>query len=211
MASMWPWFVLAGLGIFHGLNPAMGWLFAVALGMHSQSRAVVLTALIPIAIGHALAIGLVVFAAAALGFFVDPQAIRILAGVLLIGWGVYHLVQRGHHRARFGMQIGMIGLGVWSFLMATAHGAGLMLLPALIPLGIPAGHDHMHAMPVSGSLPIALAAVAVHTLAMLATTAVVAMVVYEWVGVGFLRRGWINVDLLWAIALIVAGLILIVT
>jgi hypothetical protein len=210
MASLWPWLVLAGLGIFHGLNPAMGWLFAVALGMHSQSRAVVLTALIPIAIGHALAIGLVVFAAMALGFFVDQQAIRILAGVLLVGWGVYHLVRRGHHRARFGMQIGMIGLGVWSFLMATAHGAGLMLLPALIPLGITDGHDHMHAMPASGSLPIALAAVAVHTFAMLATTAVVAMVVYEWVGVGFLRRGWINVDLLWAIALIVTGLILIV-
>jgi hypothetical protein len=202
--------VLAGLGIFHGLNPAMGWLFAVALGMHSESRTVVLTALIPIAIGHALAIGLVVFAAMALGFFVDQHSIRILAGALLIGWGVYHLVRRGHHRARFGMQIGMIGLAVWSFLMATAHGAGLMLLPALIPLGITHGHDHMHAMPGVGSLPIALAAVAVHTFAMLTTTAVVAMVVYEWIGVGFLRRGWINVDLLWAIALIVTGLILII-
>jgi hypothetical protein len=210
MASMWPWLVLAGLGIFHGLNPAMGWLFAVALGMHGHSRAVVLTALIPIAIGHALAIGLVVFAAMALGFVVDQQSIRILAGSLLVGWGGYHLVRRGHHRARFGMKIGMIGLGVWSFLMATAHGAGLMLLPALIPLGITHGHDHMHAMPGGGPLPIAVAAVAVHTLAMLVTTAVVAIVVYEWVGVGFLRRGWINVDLLWAIALLVTGLILIV-
>lgn len=208
MTELWPWLVLAGLGMFHGLNPAMGWLFAVALGMHSHSRAVVLAALIPIAVGHALAIAVVVFAAMAMGTFMNQQTIRMVAGVLLIGWGISHLVFGSRHRVRFGMQVGLIGLAVWSFLMATAHGAGLMLLPALIPLGI--AHTPAHEMPQASSLPIALAAVGVHTLAMLATTAAISVVVYEWVGVAFLRRGWINLDMLWAVALILAGLILFV-
>jgi hypothetical protein len=206
MTGLWPWLVLAGLGIFHGLNPAMGWLFAVALGMHSHSRAVVLAALIPIAIGHALSIGVVVFAAMAMGTFMNQQSIRIVAGVLLIDWGIYHLACGSHHRVRFGMQVGLIGLAVWSFLMATAHGAGLMLLPALLPLGI--AHTPVHEMPQASSWPIALAAVGVHTLAMLTTTAAISVVVYEWVGVAFLRRGWINLDLLWSVALILTGLIL---
>jgi len=204
------WLVLAGLGAFHGINPAMGWLFAVALGLHRRSRAVVLASLIPIALGHALAVGVVVAAAVALGTLVDQRALRLVSGVVLIGWAVYHRRYGSRHRARVGMRVGMVGLGLWSFLMASAHGAGLMLVPVLLPLaphGSPAGHlggQHV----VGASLSAALAAIAVHSLATLAVTGVTALLVYDWIGLAFLRRGWINLDLLWTLALVVTGLVL---
>jgi hypothetical protein len=206
VSDLWPWLALAGLGAFHGVNPAMGWLFAVALGLHRQSRAVVLQALLPIALGHALAILAVALAVVLLGVMVDQRALRIGAGALLIGWAAYHTLYGSRHRVRFGMQVGMLGLGAWSFLMASAHGAGLMLVPVLIPLclaGSPA--DELSA---GAAAPVALAAVGVHTLAMLATTGVIAVAVFEWFGVAFLRKGWINLDLIWTAALIATGLIL---
>ena len=206
MSELWPWLALAGLGAFHGINPAMGWLFAVALGLHRRSRAVVLGALLPIAIGHALAILAVALAVVLLGIVVDQRALRIGAGAVLIGWAVYHSLYGSRHRVRFGMQVGMLGLGAWSFLMASAHGAGLMLVPVLIPLCLAAAPGRE--LSAAGSAPIALAAVGVHTLAMLATTGVIAVVVYEWFGVAFLRKGWINLDLIWTIALVATGLIL---
>jgi hypothetical protein len=206
VSELWPWLALAGLGAFHGINPAMGWLFVVALGLHRHSRPVVLQALLPIAIGHALAILVVALAVVLLGIVVDQRALRIGAGALLIGWAVYHTLYGARHRVRFGMQVGMLGLGAWSFLMASAHGAGLMLVPALIPLCLaasPAG-----GLSAAASAPVALAAVGVHTLAMLATTGAIAVAVYEWFGVAFLRKGWINLDLIWTIALVATGLIL---
>lgn len=207
MTEVWPWFALAGLGMFHGVNPAMGWLFAVALGLHRRSRAVVLIALIPIAVGHAAAVAMVIFAVITLGMFIDERAICIAAGGVLIAWAIYHWLFGTRHRVRFGMQVGMIGLAIWSLLIATAHGAGLMLVPVLIPLCLSASPTQEFT--ASGSLLIALAAVGVHTLAMLTTTGLVAVVVYEWFGVAFLRRGWINLDLIWTIALVITGLILI--
>jgi hypothetical protein len=209
MTEVWPWFALAGLGMFHGLNPAMGWLFAAALGLHRKSRAVVLLALIPIAIGHAAAVAVVVFSVVALGMMIDERAIRGATGALLIAWAIYHRLSGGRHRVRFGMQVGMIGLAVWSLVMATAHGAGLMLVPVLIPLCLSA--SPARDLTASGSMLTALAAVGVHTAAMLATTALAAVVVYEWLGVAVLRRGWINLDLVWTIALVVTGLILLAT
>ncbi|HEX2479864.1 MAG TPA: hypothetical protein VHK45_11335 [Geminicoccaceae bacterium] len=206
MNDLWPWLAHARLGAFHGINPAMGWLFAVALGLHRQSRAVVLHALLPIALGHALAILAVALAVVLLGVVVDQRALRIGAGTLLIGWAAYHTLYGSRHRVRFGMQVGMLGLGAWSFLMASAHGAGLMLVPVLIPLclaGSPAGE-----LSAGAAAPVALAAVGVHTLAMLATTGAIAVTVYEWFGVAFLRTGWINLDLIWTIALVATGLIL---
>ena len=191
MTSAWPWLTLAGLGAFHGINPAMGWLFAVALGLHRHSRAIVLSALV------------------LLGIVIDQRAIRIAAGALLIGWAAYHTLYGSGHRVRFGMQVGMLGLCAWSFLMASAHGAGLMLAPVLIPLCL-AGSPAQELTAV-GSLPIALAAVGVHTLAMLATTGVIALAVYQWLGLAFLRRGWINLDLIWTIALVATGLLLFFT
>ena len=212
MTVAWPWLALAGLGAFHGINPAMGWLFAVALGLQRKSRAAVLWSLLPIAAGHALSVALVISAVNALRPFVDLVALQVGAAVALIAFGLYRLLAR--HRARVGMQVGIADLVLWSFLMATAHGAGLMLLPVL--LGMPSGilhHDHVHmveATAVGGSAINVVAAVAVHTAAMLTVAGAIAIAVYEWVGLAFLRRGWINLDLVWVLALIGAGAILLV-
>jgi hypothetical protein len=149
----------------------------------------------------------------ALGTIVDQRAIRMVSGVVLIGWAVYHRLYGSRHRVRFGMRVGMVGLGLWSFLMASAHGAGLMLLPFLLPLdphGSASGHLEGHHV-LGGSLSLSLAAIGVHSLATLVVTGVMAILVYEWVGLGFLRRGWINLDLLWMAALVVTGLFLLLT
>jgi hypothetical protein len=212
--NLGPLLALVGLGAFHGVNPAMGWLFAVALGLHRRSRSVVLQSLVPIALGHALAVALVALPVVALDRVVPQRAISVASGVVLIAWAVYHHFYGSRHRVRVGMRTGMAGLALWSFLMASAHGAGLMLVPILLPLGqVESAHGHHvtdHPLP-SGSLAVAVAAVGVHTVAMLAVTGVIAVVVYEWVGLAFLRRGWINLDLLWTGALVVAGFILFVT
>jgi len=205
VTGAWPWIALAGLGAFHGLNPAMGWLFAVALGLQAQRREAVLQALVPIAAGHALSISAVVLLVSALRTFVDLRALQLACAVLLMGFGLCRLLAR--HRGRFGMQVSSAQLVGWSFLMATAHGAGLMLLPVL--LGMPEQHEHAHMMSGVGQTALgALAAVGIHTLALLCVAGVIGLIVYEWVGLAFLRRGWINLDLVWAIALVGAGLIL---
>lgn len=209
MSNLSPWLVLIALGAFHGLNPAMGWLFAVALGLYRQSRKVVLVSLIPIALGHAAAIAVVVYMVIVLGLALDREAFRVLSGVLLIAWGIYHLVYGHRHRLRIGLRTGLVGLAAWSFVMAAAHGAGMMLIPVLMPLA-QAG-EHAHHMPAVNSLWIASLAILVHSLAMLITTGAVALAVYEWVGVDFLRRGWINLDLVWTAALIGMGFWLLVT
>jgi hypothetical protein len=204
MTAAWPWLVIAGLGVFHGVNPAMGWLFAVALGLHRWSRAVVLQSLVPIALGHALAIAIVAAAVVALGAAIDQELLRLLAGASLILWSFYHLLYGSRHRVRVGMQAGFAGLLLWSFLMASAHGAGLMLVPALMPLCISGMPGVGSAL--SGSLLTSLAAVGLHTAAMLAVTGTIAIVVYYWLGVAFLRRGWVNLDRLWIAALLVTGI-----
>jgi len=213
VSESWPWLVLVGLGAFHGLNPAMGWLFAVALGLHQRRRAVVLESLLPIALGHALAVGLVALAVVALGAVVEERVIRVAAGALLIGWAVYQRVYGSRHRVRVGMRTGMAGLAFWSFLMATAHGAGLMLVPVLLPLERGASHAGHAGGPLMGShsLGLTLVAVAVHTGTMLLVTGVIAVAIYEWVGLAFLRRGWINLDRLWQLALVATGLLLLVS
>ena len=215
MSDISPWLILIALGAFHGLNPAMGWLFAVALGLYRKSRSAVLISLIPIAIGHALAIAVVVYAVVFLGMAIDENAFRIFSGVLLIGWGIFHLLYGHRHRVHVGLRTGLLGLAVWSFVMATAHGAGAMLIPVLMPLEHAAMLDqageHARHMPVTGSLWIATLAVIVHSLAMLITTGIVALVVYQWVGLDFLRRGWINLDLIWSAALIGIGAWLLLT
>ena len=212
MTGAWSWIALAGLGAFHGLNPAMGWLFAVALGLQRQRREAVLQALLPIAVGHALSVSVVVLAVTALRLLIDLRSLQVGCAVLLIGFGLYRLLAR--HRGRFGMQVSAGQLVLWSFLMATAHGAGLMLLPVL--LGMPQGsasgeHAHLHAHVMSAvqqGTGIALLAIGVHTLAMLCVAGAVGIAVYQWLGLAFLRRGWINLDLIWVIALLGAGIAL---
>jgi hypothetical protein len=191
------WFAIAGLGAFHGLNPAMGWLFAVALGLHRGARAVVLLSLAPILVGHAAAVALVLYAALALGTFVHYALLMRLGGVALLAWAIWHALYGHRRRVRVGMTTGLAGLALWSFLMASAHGAGLMLLPFALPLCAPGAGG--------GGASAALAVVVVHTAAMMAVIAAVSVAVYEWAGVGFLRRGWVNVDLVWSAALALSG------
>jgi hypothetical protein len=200
--GLWPWATLAALGAFHGLNPAMGWLFAVALGLHRGSRVVVLWALAPIALGHAVSIWLVAVSAVVLGNLIDLGALRVAAGALLILWAIYHFLYGHRHRVRVGMTAGFAGLAMWSFLMAGAHGAGLMLVPALLRICT------VHPQIGQGSVLISLAAVGVHSAAMLAVTGAVSVIVYEWVGVNFLRRAWINFDAVWTIVLVGVGAVL---
>ncbi len=201
MNETWTWLALAGLGAFHGLNPGMGWLFAVALGLHQHDRRIVWLSAIPIAFGHALSVAVVAGAFFWAGLVVDAHMLRIGAGLVLIGWALYHWRYGHRHRVRFGMRTGLIGLGVWSFLMATAHGAGLMLWPVLMPLCVAAAAEPDSA----GPLVTALIGIGVHTLAMLAVTTAMAVAVYEWIGLELLRRAWINVDLVWTWALVAAG------
>jgi hypothetical protein len=206
MSELWPWLALVGLGAWHGLNPAMGWLFAVALGLHRGSTSVVMVTLLPIAFGHALSIVVIVAAALAAGLVLDGAILRQVAGVLLIGWALYHAVYGRRHRVRFGMQVGIAGLVAWSFLMASAHGAGLMLVPALMPLCLSDGP--LRAIDPDAAVPVALAATGIHVAATLAVTGVIAVVVYRWIGLEILRSAWINFDALWTVALVASGALL---
>ena len=208
MNGIWPWLALAGLGAFHGVNPAMGWLFAVALGMHRQSRVEVVAALPPIAFGHALSIAVVAGSFVAAGVLFNQRLVQAASGFLLIAWAAYHQLYGHKRRSRVGMQVGRAGLIGWSFLMATAHGAGLMLLPALIPLC--AAGSPMSEIAAAQSATLALAAVAVHMGAMLVVTATIALVIYDWIGLAILRTAWLNTELVWTAALAGTGVLLLI-
>jgi hypothetical protein len=203
--DLWPWAALVLLGAYHGLNPAMGWLFAVALGMQEQSRAAVLHALVPIAVGHEASVALTVVLLRG-AEQAAPDVLRPAAAALLVVFGLYKFVRPRSHPRWVGMRVKPHELILWSFLMSSAHGAGLMLFPVLLGLH---ADGHEHAPPgvgVSGESAIQdAAAVLVHTGAMLLVMGGVALVVYEKVGVGILRKAWINLDLLWAGAFVTAG------
>lgn len=169
MSSLWPWLTVAGLGALHGMNPATGWLFAAAWGVRSRDRVQALWALMPIAIGHAASVALIA-AAVALGLSMDRAVVQAVAGGLLIAAAAVHLRGRTTRRAR--VRAGHAGLAVWSFMMSIAHGAGLMLVPALIPLCM--GDAPAREISASRSLALALAAVGVHTVTMLAVTGAIA-------------------------------------
>jgi hypothetical protein len=203
-SEYWPWIAVVSLGLFHGVNPAMGWLFAVALGLHRRSQKVVLMSLVPIALGHAAAVCAVVIAVLTLGAVLDTTILARLAGITLLLFAGWHAMFGHRGRLRVGMQSGLIGLLLWSFLMANAHGAGVMLVPAVIPICLSASATHYFT--ASGSVGITLAAVGIHTIAMLAMIATIALATYKWVGVAFLRRGWVNLDIVWTLALIVCGI-----
>jgi hypothetical protein len=208
MNDMWQPLVFVGLGAFHGMNPAMGWLFAVALGLYRRSRTVVLVSLLPIAAGHMASIAAVAGLLVVTGYIASPNIVRAGSGLLLLGWAGYYWRFGHRHRVRFGMQTGFWGLGVWAFLMTTAHGAGLMLWPALMPWCAPAGTNGAG---LGGPVAAALAGVGLHSLAMLATTALIASLVYEWFGLAMLRSAWLNLDLIWVAALVGTGTLLLLT
>jgi hypothetical protein len=204
---LWPWLTLVCLGAWHGLNPAMGWLFAVALGLQQRSRGAVFRALIPIALGHALAIGLVVFVVFVLHSAVPLGWLQVGGAVVLLGLGAWRL-WRGRHPTWVGMRVGFWDLTSWSWIMASAHGAGVMLVPVL--LGAACGESLNGKLLLSGS-PFAAGAVLVHTLSHFVVSAAMAWLIYDFVGLAVLRRSWFNVDLLWSFSLIVCGALLMFT
>jgi uncharacterized membrane protein (UPF0136 family) len=210
--GLWPWLAVFGLGLFHGVNPAMGWLFAVALGLQEQKRAAVLRALPPIVLGHALSIGIIIAAVLMARISLPHLALKIAAAAILFAFGLYRLVS-SRHPNWVGMRVGFGDLTLWSFIMASAHGAGLMLVPFfLTPPDKPNTHhsylhsgEHMWGFANFSGPSLLTASVAVHTLGYLLTTALVAILVYEKLGVGMLRRAWFNIDLVWMVALMVTG------
>jgi len=216
VSDLWPWLAVFGLGMFHGINPAMGWLFAVALGLQEQKRAAVFGALPPIVLGHALSIGIIIGAVLMARMNLPHRTLKIAAAVFLFAFGFYRLL-RTRHPTWVGMRVGFADLTLWSFVMASAHGAGLMLVPFFFPSPTAAtmhhhdGHE-MHAWAFANfSAPSLLAAsVAVHTSGYLLMTAIIAILVYEKLGVKILRRAWFNIDLIWMLALMITGVFILV-
>jgi hypothetical protein len=216
VTDAWPWLALAGLGIYHGLNPAMGWLFAVALGLQERRLAAVLRALVPIAVGHELAVAVAAVVVGAAELVAARELLRGAGAVVLVGFGIFKLLRPRSHPKWVGMRVTGRDLVLWSFLMSSAHGAGLMLFPFLLglPLAAEAADLAGHALPASligASVLAGVAAVVLHTLAMLAAMAAIAVLVYTRLGVMVLRKAWVNLDPLWAVALILAGLLTLFT
>ena len=213
----WPWILMALLGAYHGLNPAMGWLFAVALGMQERDRRAVLRALPPIAIGHEAAIVVVALLVLGLGVLTDPSALHLGAGVALIAFGLFRFAKPRAHPRWVRAKVNRRELTWWSFLMSSAHGAGLMVAPVLIGAGAAsdaaASSDHaIAAAQANGlSIPGSALAITLHVAAMLAVMGVVALVVYDKVGVAVLKKAWINLDAVWAGAFVLAGVLTLFT
>ena len=230
-----PWLILFGLGAFHGINPGMGWLFAVALGMQERRRSGVLAALLPLGLGHALAVAAALVVALLVGAIVPLQYLRWIVAGILIPLGVSRLFRHRHPRWA-SMRVGMSRLTLWSFLMASAHGAGLMVVPVFLGMStssVSLEHHHMGNMfqaAASSTTPaaphteiiapatvsssdrtaspnVALFATALHAAGYLIVTALIALLVYEKLGLELLRKVWFNLDLLWAATLIATGLI----
>jgi hypothetical protein len=191
---------VAAIGAFHGLNPGMGWLFALALGLQRRSERAIGLALIPIAAGHAASVAMVAGAIFALGTLVSPRGLEIASACVLLAFGAYKLRAYYRHPRWVGMRVNVVDLAWWSFLMATAHGAGLMIAPMLTRLS-----DASHA----GAAPLTLA-VALHTASMLLVMALVAWIVYKKAGLAVLRTSWVNFDLIWAVALLIVGAVALV-
>jgi hypothetical protein len=202
-AGAWGWPALLLLGAYHGINPGMGWLFAVALGMQERRRAAIAWSLVPLTLGHALAIAVAVGVAGVLGMVVSLGHLKLIVAAALFAFGGYRFFRHRHPKGG-GMRVGFGDLTMWSFLMASAHGAGLMVLPILF--GLSAG-DHAGHSSGPQSLTSASLAVGIHTAGYLVVTAVVAAIIYEWVGLAVLRKAWVNMDLIWAGALVLTGLL----
>jgi hypothetical protein len=210
------WIEVILLGAYHGVNPGMGWLFAVAHGLQERRRSAVIRALGPIALGHEASIALVVVALGAVAAIVDERTLRIGAASVLLGFGAFKLLRPRWHPRWVGMRISSRELTFWSFLMSTAHGAGLMLIPLIVGFpgaarltssdnDIPVLHLSLPALAQDGL------AVVLHTAAMLVVMGFVALLVYDKLGLNVLRRAWLNLDMVWAGAFVVAGVVTLAT
>ena len=214
-----PLYIMAAFGAYHGLNPGMGWLFALSLGLQRQSDRAIWSSLFPIAVGHALSLVVVALAVVATAQFVPASFLKFATAILLIGFGLYKVFNYYRHPRWVGMKVGMGDLTLWSFLMATAHGAGLMIAPLVLSLAASDSELHMDHAAMTGEHASHLAmmgtslnsevalGILLHTLTMLVVMALIAWVVYKKFGLRILRSHWINFDLIWAGALLIVGTI----
>jgi hypothetical protein len=208
--NLWPWIALALLGAWHGLNPGMGWLFAVSLGLQNRSRTSVFRAMCAIAFGHAVSVFAILGLVFLVGRYIEPAMFGTAAGFALVGLGAWRLL-RGRHPRWVGMRVGFRDLACWSCLIATAHGAGLMLLPVFL-LGKPgwcgttssSGRDTALMEGLCKSIP----GVCLHSASQFIVAGLVAWLVYDILGVAILRRSWFNADLVWSFSLILGGLVM---
>jgi hypothetical protein len=200
------WLAVVAFGVWHGLNPAMGWPLAVANGLAARRDAAVFATALPLAFGHLLAMAVVLVPFAVLAWVVEwSRGIRLGAGLLVLGFGVYLLLRRRH--PRFLARVPPARLALWSFLMATAHGAGLMLVPIALGLCTPAGdagHERLMAT-LGASVATALWVAVVHTAVMIGCGLVLAWLVYRWLGLRFITRSWFDLDAVWGASLVVSG------
>ena len=195
------------LGAFHGINPGMGWLFAVGLGMQERRQSAVWRALVPLTLGHGLAIGAVVLVAVVAGVAMPAASLKLPVALTLGALGAYRLIRHSHFTGG-GMRVGMWRLTIWSFLMATCHGAGLMVLPVFLGMAAPIAGASCHSAGAASADPmLAITATLVHGVGYLIVTGAAAWFVFTKVGVGILRKAWFNLDLIWAVALIVTGVL----
>jgi len=203
------WLAVVASGLYHGVNPGMGWPLAVSAGLMGRGQRDVVGALAPLAAGHLLSMLVILLPFALMTALLDWQReIRIGASAAVIAFGVFRLVNRRHPRAL--ARIRPTQLALWSFAIATAHGAGLMLLP--IYLGLCSTEDLDTAHRASSILMAQNAATAVlvslaHTLSMVTAGGVIALIVYGWLGLKFISRSWFNLDFVWAMSLILIGAI----
>jgi hypothetical protein len=210
MTDLWPWVLMALLGAYHGLNPAMGWLFAVALGMQERDRRAVLRALPPIAVGHEASVLLAAALVLGLGLLADTSALHMAAGIALVVFGVFRFVKPRAHFRWVKARVTRGELAWWSFLMSTAHGAGLMIAPVLIGAGAQASaEDHTLAAVQEQGMSVLESGFAalLHVGAMVLVMGAVAVLVYDRWGVAVLRRTWVNLDAVWAGAFVLAGVV----
>ena len=211
--TTWPWVALLLLGALHGVNPGMGWLFAVGLGLQEEDRRAVWRSLLPLGLGHATAIAAALGVAMLLGMIVPLTALKWLVAIVLLGVGAYKLIRRRH--PRYGrMVMSFRQLTFWSFLMGSAHGAGLMVLPVVFGASGSGAPEHAatHALDGANHAGLALGevtglmATAIHTAGYLLVCGLIAVIVYEKLGLRLLRRAWIDLDTIWAVALILTGI-----
>jgi hypothetical protein len=207
------WVTLIVLGFYHGVNPAMGWLFAVSQGMQNRSRRAVVRSLLPIAIGHELSIALVAALVLGASVAVSSATLHLAAAISLFAFGVFRFVKPRAHWRWTTMRVNDRELTLWSFLMSTAHGAGLMVAPVLIGLeGVGSASAHAHAgdaadVGMLSGVPLIPSGIgiALHVLAMIVVMGAIALIIYEKLGLEILRRAWINTDRLWAATFIAAA------